>query len=131
MLGLILIAAVGNAVIVLDGVVVGYLVGLDVTGALVGLDEGDIVAGGTTHGEQPLHLAQVHFLLQSFALSAHHTWHSNGTGTLVGATVGDNVTIVGARLGLDVGDAVDGEAVTGTGAAVVGDDTGVFVGSAV
>jgi len=30
-------------------------------------------------------------------------------------------------LGLDVGDEVSGEAVTGTGDGVVGDDTGAFV----
>ena len=50
---------------------------------------------------------------------------------MAGAIVGDIVTIVGVRLGLAVGDVLTGEAVTGTGAGVVGDDAGDFVGSAV
>lgn len=56
-------------------------------------------------------------------------------GSTLGLAVGDEVTgadvtlfpIVGTMLGLDVGDEVTGDAVTGTGAGVVGDDTGALV----
>jgi len=48
----------------------------------------------------------------------------------MGPSVGDTVgllPIVGFILGLDVGDEVTGDVVTGTGAGVVGDDTGALV----